>query len=510
VINLEYEFNLKLKVRKLDIETGELIAVLNDEDAHELGVLPLERIIIKNPTTSERVTAVVDISDNFIKPGEIGLYTDVNKELSINGTKTVIVSRSPKPESIIYVKEKMDNKTLDYYKIKKIVEDVKYNNLSKIELTGFMSAVYINGLNIDEAYYMAKALVESGKTLNLKKSMIVDKHSIGGINGRATMIIVPIVASMGLCMPKTSSRSITSAAGTADSMEVLADVNLGLDELKEVVEKVNAAIIWGGSVDLAPVDDKMIKIEHPLSLDPPGQVVASVLSKKKVVGATNVVIDLPVGPELKVKNLAEAEKLANSFIQVGNRLGMNIKALITNGSVPSGPAFGPALEAREVLQILEGKKFNNLAEKSCELAGKLFESSGKSSPGEGVKLAKEILREGKALKKMKEIINAQGKRIDQSRDVVFGEYTKEIIAGGQGYIHDMSIKTLSNIAKRSGAPYDKGAGLMLNVDTNDSIEKDTVLFTIYSNNKSKLNDAYEFALKYKPISLESVVIKEMD
>lgn len=505
---MDNQYSKELIIKKMDIHTGELIALLNDLDARELGVLPLERIIIRNEK-AEYVAVVVDITTNYIQKGTIGLYEDVFEAIDLTGINQIKVYRAPKPESINFIKDKMRAKTLSFEQIKAIVDDIKHNKLSKIELTGFMSGVYINGMDTNESYAMAKCIMDSGDKLDLGVSPIVDKHSIGGINGRATMLVVPIIAAGGLYIPKTSSRAITSPAGTADSMEVLTNVEFSIQEFKEIVLKTKGGIIWGGGISLAPVDDKMIKVEFPLSLDPKGQVVASVLAKKATVGAQKVVIDLPVGKDLKVKSVVDAEDLAGRFITVGKMLGMDVKALITNGSVPSGPAFGPALEARHTLSILEGKVFDNLAEKATEIAGKIFEMAGRSKTGEGVTLAKTILRDGSALNKMQEIIRLQGKKCDKAKDVPIGEYHEDILANTEGYIQDMSIKELTEVAKYSGCPYDKGAGLLLHVNPNESVKKGDLLFTIYADNKEKLQSARYYAQKVKPVSLENVILEEM-
>jgi thymidine phosphorylase len=139
---------------------------------------------------------------------------------------------------------------------------------------------------------------------------VVDKHSIGGIPGnRTTMIVAPIVAAHGLIMPKTSSRAITSPAGTADTMEVLAKVDLSEAEMRSVVERCGACIAWGGHVNLSPADDVIIAVERPLQIDTPEQMVASILSKKMAAGVTHLVLDIPFGPTAKIRSAAYAQRV---------------------------------------------------------------------------------------------------------------------------------------------------------------------------------------------------------
>jgi AMP phosphorylase len=357
---------------------------------------------------------------------------------------------------------------------------------------------------------MTKALIANGKQLEFKKTPVVDKHCIGGINGRTSMILVPIVAAAGLTIPKTASRAITSAAGTADSMDCLANSSLSVSQLKKVVEKTNGCIAWGGSLGLAPADDKIIRIEYPLKLDPEGQVIASVMAKKASVGAKFVVIDLPVGPEVKVQNAEKAKLMAEKFVEVGKQLGLKIEVLITDGSEPSGPAFGPALEARHALQILEGKVFDNLAQKACELSGALFELVGVSKIGEGFEKARGILQSGKALEKMMEIIEAQGGKKIISEKVKIGSYKREIFSKAEGIIKSANLKKITTVAREAGAPSDKGAGVLLKAMPGEKAKKGQLLFEIYADNQRKLEAARNLAESIEALELEKIIIERVE
>ncbi len=504
-------FGLELKVTVLDLETNVLVCVLNEIDAKKLGVAHDDRVILTNPTNTKFVAAVVDVAKKIINHGEIGITSEAKTELDLVPGSMLEVTRADKPQSFSYIKKKILGQNLTFDEIKQIVDDIKHNRLSSIELTAFVTAVKINGYSLDETYAMARNIADNGKSLKLNvDGIIVDKHSIGGINGRATMIVVPIIANFdGLFMPKTSSRAITSAAGTADSMEVLADVCLNSERLQNVVEKTNASIVWGGSFDFAPVDDKIIRIERPLQLDPEGQVIASVLSKKVSVGAKKVIIDVPMGKDMKAKTLPDAERIATNFVGVGKKLGIDIRAVITNASIPCGNTFGPALEAKSVLETLEGKVNDTLTEKACELAGQLLELCGTVERGQGANKAKQILRSGKALRKMKQIIEVQGKKIDSSKDVVLGEYFEDVVALKSGHIEAISISDFTNVALASGCPFDKGAGILLMQKTLDGVEKDTHLFRIYTENKNKLQSALALAKRIEPVKIEEMIIEEI-
>lgn len=499
-------YEQEMKVKNLGIESGKLIVLFNGNDARELGVNPLERVEIRNIKTGKTCVAVVDITNDMVKEKEIGLFASVEKILGVKSKEIVSVKATDPIKSLDYIKKKMDKERLSFEEIFQIVKDLDENRLSEIEASAFISAVYINGFDLDETTYMAQALIENGNRLKISKNPVVDKHSIGGVNGRATMIIVPIVASMGLYVPKTSSRSITSAGGTADAMEVLCPVSFGLDKIKSLTEKTGACIVWGGAVDLAPADDKIIKLEHPLSLDPQGQVIASVLAKKASVGSQYVVIDIPVGKNVKVKDKKRATEMAEKFVEVGKRVGMEVEALITNGEEPSGLAFGPALEAKYALEILEGKRFDNLAQKSCELAGALFELVGTVKINQGYKMAREILESGKAYTKMKEIIKAQGGKIYASQQIIISHMNKEINSEETGTISEINIKELAKISRIAGAPKDKLSGLMLNKTINEKVREGEVLFTIYAENQRKLEAAVKYAKKANIFTFERIIL----
>ncbi|HZX19577.1 MAG TPA: AMP phosphorylase [archaeon] len=497
-----------LKVKTIDIVAGKLIAILHEADALDLGLVPLERVEITNPRNGKKVNAVVDVTDTLTQKNEIGIFKDVHIALGIKEGSSVEVRPSGRPTSIKFIKRKMDGHKLKKDEMKKIVQDIASNRLSEIETTAFVSAVYIHGFDLDETVWMTQALIENGKTLKLSDNIVVDKHSVGGVNGRATMIIVPIIASAGYAMPKTSSRSITSASGTADAMEVLANVSLNLTEIERTVRKTNGCIVWGGAVELAPADDKIIKIEYPLSLDPEGQIVASVMAKKASVGAKYVVIDLPVGQYVKVQTREVAERMALKFIEVGNALGIRVEVILTNGSEPSGKAFGPALEAKYALAILEGKFYDNLAQKAVELSGALLELVGDVPKGKGSEKAMGILKSGEALKKMKEIILAQGKKINSSEEIGFAKYAKEFCVTEPGEVSMINVGLLNKVARIAGAPSDKKAGVMLLIEEGMKVSRNTCLFTIYAENERKLDDAYKFAKNNTVFELKKIILQK--
>ncbi|MEM4261914.1 MAG: AMP phosphorylase [Candidatus Diapherotrites archaeon] len=506
--NLSSSYVQTMKAKLVDLKTGNLVAIMNIVDAKELGLLPGDRIELTNPENSVSVKAIVDVTDSIIMENEVGIFKDIEKVLGVKENGILKVSVAQKPKSSELIKKKLENKKLNYEEISTIVKDIADNSLSEVEIAAFVSSVYVNGFDLDETVNMTKALIENGKTIEFGKNKIVDKHSIGGLNGRATMIIVPIIAAAGYIIPKTSSRSITSSAGTADAMEVLADVSLSIDQIKQVVEKTGACIAWGGAVELAPADDKIIRIEYPLSLDPEGQVIASVMAKKASVGAKYVVIDIPIGPFAKVKTREKAEQMALKFVEVGKRLGMKVEVLLTNGYEPSGPAFGPALEAKHALKILEGKVFDNLAQKSVEISGALLELVGAVQKGKGPEKALEILKSGKALQKMRQIISAQNGKIFSSEEIPMAPFSKKVFSKTEGEVKLINVNLLNKIARVAGAPYSKLSGVLLNVETGSKVKEKDLLFEIFSENERKLEAAYELANSLEIIEFEKIILEK--
>jgi AMP phosphorylase len=416
-----------------------------------------------------------------------------------------------RPESVEYIKKKMRGEELAQEEIRAIVRDIVEGNLSDIELSAYVTSVYTNDMNIREITDLTKAMVETGETIEFDKGPIFDFHSIGGVPGnKVTLLVVPIVAAAGLIMPKTSSRAISSACGTADIFEVLASVTLSAREIKNISERVGGVIAWGGGVNIAPADDIIIRAEYPLAIDPYSQVIASVMAKKKAVGADYFLLDIPIGEHTKVPDEKLARKYARDFIELGERLDMKVECAITYGGQPIGRAIGPALEAKEALMALEGKDVpSSVMEKACGLSGILLEMAGVVHSS-GKEYAKKLVKEGKALEKLKEIIEAQkGDPKVKSDDIKVGEYKFDVSMNVGGYVAQIHNKQLFKVARAAGSPHDKGAGLYLHKKKGDKIDKGDVLFTIYADNNRKLENARSVAQRLSPIYVEGMVLERI-
>ena len=491
---------MKLKVKNVDIETGgSPVVIINIIDAKKYDLHHEDRIKIKKG--KKEMIAIVDIArhSRHIKHGQIGMFYEATEKLNLNDNDVVSISLENKPESLRYIRKKLDGGRLNRSEIRKIVDDIVNNDLSAVELTYFVAACYSRTMTDEETIMLTQAMVDSGEVLKIKRHPIMDKHCIGGVAGnRTTPIVVPIIAAAGLTCPKTSSRSITSPAGTADTMEVMANVKVDIKDMKNIVLKNNACLIWGGALNLAPADDKIIKVERPLSIDAESQLIASIMAKKLSVSSTHILIDIPVGKGAKVDSMSEALNLKHSFKMVGDRLKKKVDVIITDGSQPVGNGIGPGLEARDILWLLkrDPRAPKDLEKKSLIMAGRMFELAGIKN---GLEKAKKILDSGEAFVKFGEICEAQGLVTLNPEKIEIGKYTLDILSEKKGKVKAINNALISKIARISGAPEFTGAGLYLHKHIGDKVAKGEPLFTIYSGSEHKLSYAKNLSKKFPPV-----------
>lgn len=495
---------MRIKIKFLDIST-EPVVLLSGEDAAKIGGKDNDRVRIDGNRSS---VAVLNVSD-MVSPGEALISSNLKDKLKTSDGDTVNIIYSESPESVRSIRRKMDNMKLSKEEICEIVKDILDNRLSKIEVSAWLTALYINGMDIDEIAAFTEAMVDTGDRVLFDRTPVYDFHSLGGVPGnKITPIVVSIVAAAGLMLPKTSSRAISSACGTSDFVETFCEVEMDADTLKKISEAVGGVLAWGGAMNLAPVDDLVIKVEHPLGINPRAQMLASILSKKLAIGATHLVVDIPMGIGTKVPNIETAKAYARDFIDLGEKLGIHIESAITYADQPVGNAIGPILEARECIRILEGEKHpSSVIEKACDIAGMILEMGGALN---GSEKARELLDSGAAMKKFREIVSAQKGNYDiKSSDLVPGAFKIEVVSVKSGYVHAINNKEIVSIAKAAGAPSDKGAGILLLKKKGQRVEKGEVLFEIYGDNKAKADRARELATKYQPIDIEGMLLKRV-
>jgi len=398
----------------------------------------------------------------------------------------------PPLESMSHVRAKVYGRTLDARAMRAILDDVVAGRYSDIHLAAFLTACAGDRLDLAETTALTRAMVDVGERLDWGRAPIVDKHSVGGLPGnRTTPIVVSIVAAHGLTIPKTSSRAITSPAGTADVMETLTTIALDLPAIRRVVEREGGCLVWGGAVGLSPADDILIRVEQPLDLDSEGQLVASVLSKKVAAGATHVVLDMPVGPTAKVRTETDALELSGHLESVGREIGLTVRAVRTDGRQPVGRGIGPALEARDVLAVLRGEANApaDLRARACLLAGELLELGGAAADGRGRDTAADMLSDGRALAKFMAICEAQGGFTEPPASPLRHDLT----ALSAGIVSSIDNRLLARIAKLGGAPSARSAGVDLHVKLGQKVGKGEPLLTLHSEARGELDYALAFA-----------------
>lgn len=443
------------------------------------------------------------VQGDLLALGDAGLSEAAWRALGCDDGALVAL-RHPQPlESLGHVRAKVYGRKLTAGALRAVVTDVAAGRYSGLQLAAFVTACAGDRLDDDETVALTRAMVDAGDRIDWGPGAVVDKHCIGGLPGnRTTMVLVPIAAACGLQIPKTSSRAITSPAGTADTMEVLAPVDLDLPSIRRAVERTGGCIVWGGSVRLSPADDILIRVERPLDLDSQGQLVASILSKKAAAGASHVLIDIPMGPTAKVRSAHAADLLARQLEHTAHALGMRLRVVHTDGSAPIGHGIGPALEARDVLAVLRGETHAppDLAQRALLLAGQLLEFGGAALPGQGDAMAHQVLADGRAWRKFQEICDAQG----GLREVPVAPFREPVLALRSGSVVAIDNRRLARIAKLAGAPRAASAGVDLHIRSGDFVERGQPLFTLHAASPGEM----AYALQYAQSQADTVHVLE--
>lgn len=487
----------QLAIRRIGIDTyRENVAYLHRDCAvyRAEGFQALSKISVH--ANGQRILATLNVVDDpsIVGCDELGLSEDAFAQLGVADGHTASLWHAEQPASIAALNRKIAGERLNQAEFSAVIADIASRQYSKIELTAFVVSTHRYELDREEVFFLTRAMVAVGRKLQWQADLVVDKHCIGGIPGnRTSMLVVPIVAEHGLLCPKTSSRAITSPAGTADTMEVMAQVELGLDALGDIVRAQRGCLAWGGTADLSPADDVLISVERPLGIDSPGQMVASILSKKIAAGSTHLLLDIPIGPTAKVHGMAQAQRLRRLFEYVAQRMGLALEVVITDGRQPIGNGIGPVLEARDVMQILHNdpQAPADLREKALRLAGRMIEWDPAVRGGQGLGIARDILTSGRALRRMDAIIAAQGSTGFDHRNPSLGQRSFEVLAPASGVVTLINNLQLAHIAGHAGAPKVKSAGVDLYCKLGQTVARGEVLYRVYARYPADL----EFARK---------------
>lgn len=482
----------QLRIRRVHLDTGrENVAVISRRTK---ALRPevfrgFSRVELRCNGRTMLATLLITDDDSLVGPEELGLAEPAFRRFAGAVGAPVTITPANPPESLDAVRGKIQGRTLSAAEIGAIIDDLAHYRYSDMETAAFLvsSASFMTS---DELLALTGAMASAGTRIRWDAPVVVDKHCIGGIPGnRTSMIVVPILAAHGLTIPKTSSRAITSPAGTADTMEVLARVDLGVDEMREVVTACHGCLVWGGHVNLSPADDILISVERPLGIDTREQMVASIMSKKLAAGSTHLLIDLPVGPAAKLTSANEAMRLRKLFEFVGGHFGISVEVVTTDGRQPIGNGIGPVLEAQDVMAVLANDPSapRDLREKSLRLAAHLLECDPGLRGGTGYQRARELLESGAALRQMQKIIDAQGPSVCHTD---LGTLVADVLAPGDGIVEAIDCLRLNRLARTAGAPIHKGAGIRVFKKIGDRVEKGEPLYRIHAFDPSE----YELAV----------------
>lgn len=485
------------KLRRLGIDTGHERVVYLDRDSpicRSEGFSAHSRLALR--VGGREILATLNIvQSQLLGSDEAGLSESAWQSLQPQPGERVVIAHPPSVDSLASVRAKIYGNELNAAALRAIVSDITAHRYSSIEMAAFITAASGDHLSLAEVIALTRAMVESGSQLHWSSPRVVDKHCLGGLAGnRTTPIVVAIAAAMGLTMPKTSSRAITSPAGTADTMEMLAPVDLNETQIRRVVETCGGCIAWGGAMNLSPTDDLLIQVERALDIDSAGQMVASVLSKKIAAGSTHVVIDIPVGPTAKVRSQAEAELLSNLLIRVANAFGLSVRVLFSDGIQPIGRGIGPALEAHDVLAVLRNEPHapQDLLTHALAVASAVLELGGAASAETALAAATECLVSGRAWQKFQAICAAQGGMRTPGK----AAYQQPALSPRSGCVTAIDNRRLSRVAKLAGAPGSPLAGLTLDAHLHEMVAAGQPLFTLHAQSPGELAYAMEYVSRH--------------
>lgn len=499
-----------LRARFVDLSFTQSTVILSEQDASILGVGNGGIVLLT--IGDKHHSAVVLTTSTMTNPGECLIPRDLASRLGVSEGDYIGIKPIGLPPSFNSLMKRIRGEKLSEAEFMVLLRDIVGGVYGEAEIAAFLVSQLYNPLTDQELSYLIKAMVETGVKVKFEETTY-DIHSIGGVpgNSKVALLSVPIVSAAGLLIPKTSSRAITSPSGTADTMEVLARVDLTISEIVEIVRKTKGVLAWGGRLNLAPADDIFVNIERKLAIDPDQQMIASILSKKLAMGVEKLVIDIPVGRGAKVQEMPRGEQLASLFLRQGSLLNISIKVALTYGGQPIGTSVGPALEAREALKAhIEKRGSRSLVDKAIMLAGLILEMSGKVQPGAGADAAREIFLSGKAYEKFKEIIEAQGGNPGlRPDDIPVGRYTYTLKSPIEGAVTHIDNAAVTLIARALGAPIDKGAGIEFHAKVGYRVNKGDPLLTLYSNSETRLDEAITLLNEYRPIIVEGMLVKTL-
>ena len=494
------------KVQLLDIKDGErLIVLLNPKQAMAFGI-NLNNKVQLTKANGEHIVADVSVSEAVLE-GNVAICADVSEKLNLENNELVAVSLAESSSaSYEAIRKKMRGETITYDEMFAIIKDISENKLDDTMMTYYVASSFFYPTTDEEMYQTAKAMAECGVMFKYPKGEIIaDKHCIGGVPwNETTMILIPLIASLGIKIPKNFSKSITSPAATGECVNVLMNINFNKEGIEKLVKDQNCCLVRWGGLDLAPADDKLIKVQYPLSMQSRAKVVSSIMAKKYAMGVTHSLIDIPVGPTAKVSSMKEAKDWKKKFEYVGKKLWMKMSVQITEANEVIGNGVGAVMQVREVLRILQQhpERAMDLESKVIFLASKIIEEVGLEKGKEAVKLATHQLVSWAAWEKMQEIIQAQGGNPEvNSESLPLWAHTFDVIAEKDWVLKMIDLHDINAVCRKLGCPVIDQAGLYLYKKTGDKIKKGEVICKLYAQDEVKLKHGIERWKERSPLHI---------
>lgn len=417
------------------------------------------------------------------------------------------------------IKKKRDKLSLKPDEISEFVNGYVSGIVSDYQMSALLMAIYLNGMDDDETVSLTEVMANSGERINLDEflNITVDKHSTGGVGDKTTLIVAPIVASLGCVVAKMSGRGLGFTGGTVDKLSSIPGYRLDLNkrEFLDVVRKTNISVI-SQTDSLTPADKKIYALRDvTATVESIPLIASSVMSKKIATGSKSIVLDVKFGSGAFMKEKLSAEILAEKMIKIGKSFGRNIAAVLTNMDMPLGLAVGNNLEVIEAVKLLKGEKIPDLYDECVTLASVMLNLSKQIPLNKAKELVENSIQSGAAFKKFREWIIAQGgdiSYIDNTNKFDVSKYRVEVLSENTGYISKMNTEQIGICASELGAgrkkyndKVDLSAGIIIDKKTGDYVRQGDRLCTLYtnqSNNLSGVRNNYISALEFsvnKPI-----------
>ena len=396
------------------------------------------------------------------------------------------------------INKKREKLELSNEEIQFWIDGVVNGSIPDYQTSSLLMAIVLNGMTDGETAYLAKAMMNSGDIIDLSsvKGIKADKHSTGGVGDKTSMALGPMVAACGLKVAKMSGRGLGHTGGTLDKLESIEGFNCFLTEeqFKKQVEEVGIAII-GQTGDLVPADKKLYALRDVTgTVNSIPLIASSIMSKKLASGSDTILLDVKYGEGAFMHTIEDATKLAESMISIGNSLGRNTMAMITDMNQPLGNAIGNAIEIKEAVETLKGhgpKDFTELCMQAAEIM--LMQGKVAESKEEARKMLEEAVNSGKAFQKFKEMVKAQGGNVKMIEDTSLlpqSKFITEIKSEKDGNVKVLHSEKLGILAMRIGAgretkedDVNHAVGIKINCKKGDKIKKGDTICYVYHDNK---------------------------